>query len=415
MSPHSLLVSSFFSQNKAFAAKLPAIAHLNITGFRAAVAALHDSSLRGRPFVVAGGTGGRTVAWDVSPAALKEGIKKGMALAAAQRLVKKLPVVAPDIAEYTRVNAAIEKIISRYAPVWQNDGAGNIYLDITGTQRLFGPAPDCACHIQNEILDSIKMEAAAATGTNKLVCKVASRTIRPEGLIEVRPGNETGFLAHQDITLLPGIGPSIMKTIRITGFREAGELAALTNSEAVSLFGNKGIILRDTALGIDNSPVAAAENRVIKSRADFSEDVIDETVIHGAIASIAEHAGLEMRKDKLGAAAVKMTVIYADGVSAEGKEKSKTIIVLDRDITAAAKKVYRRTALRRIRVRSVALSLEGLIPLFFEPELFEPETETKIRKLQEAVDMIQKRYGAGKVMRGIVLAAGNYTASACAL
>jgi hypothetical protein len=66
-------------------------------------------------------------------------------------------------------------------------------------------------------------------------------------------------------------------------------------------------------------------------------------------------------------------------------------------------RVYKKTAVRRIRVRSIGLSLEGLFPLGFEPDLFEPETEIKERKLQEAVDLIQNRYGVGKVTRGVAL------------
>jgi len=384
-----------------------AIAHLNIIGFRAAVAGLFDSSLQGRPYVVAGRVGGQAIAWDVSPAALKEGIKYGAPLCAAQRLVKELIVVPPDPAACSKVNSSLENLISRYAPVWQNDGAGNIYLDLTGTRRIFGPASDCVCHIQNEILDNIKIEAAAAAGTNKLVCKVASRTIRPEGLIEVRSGEEASFLSHQDISLLPGLGSSLMKTIRVTGFREAGELAALNDSEALSLFGKKGILLRDSARGIDDSPVAAPGKRIIESRADFSQDVIDEIAIRGAITSICENAGLQMRRDKLGAFAVKLSVIYADGVTAEISENKKNLLVMDKDIINAAACLYQKSVVRRVRVRSISISLENFSPLGYEPDLFEPEAQIKSRRLQEAADKIQLRYGAGKVTRGIVLAAAK--------
>jgi hypothetical protein len=51
--------------------------------------------------------------------------------------------------------------------------------------------------------------------------------------------------------------------------------------------------------------------------------------------------------------------------------------------------------------------LEGLTPLGYEPDLFEPETETANRKIQEAVDKIQLRFGEGKITRGLVLAASG--------
>ena len=389
------------------------VIHLNLISFRSIVACLDDCSLLNRPYVIAGRIGAQDVAQDVSAAALKEGIYSGMPLAAAGRLVKNLTIVHSDPASCFRVNTEIENVISRYAPVWQNDGNGNIYLDISGTQRLFGPASELACRIQNEILDKINIEAAAAAGANKLVCKVASRAIRPEGFIEVRPGEEAVFLSHQDITLLPGLGPSLMKTIRVTGFTGIGELAALSDNEALSLFGKKGILLRDSARGIDNSHVAAGK-RSFESRADFPEDVTDETVLKGALTSLAEHSGLEMRRDKLGATEISLKIFYADGVIAEGKEKTRCLFILDRDIAAAAQRIYQKAVVRRISIRSASLFLGGLIPLGFEPDLFEPETEIKNRKLQEAADKIRNRYGTGKITRGIVLAAssGNKTLSA---
>jgi DNA polymerase-4 len=381
-----------------------AIGHLNIVGFRAAVAALVAPELRGKPYVIAG-SGGRALAWDVSPQAIKEGIQPGMALVSAQRMVKNLQVISPDMAACAEVNRTLESIISRYAPAWQNDGAGNIYMDITGTRRLFGPPADCLCRIQNTIASAIAIDAAGASAANKLVCKVASRAIRPEGLIEVRPGEEASFLAYQDIRLLPGIGPSLMKTIRVTGFREIGELAALSNGEAAALFGKKGILLRDTALGIDNTPVSDHRSRNIERRLDFAEDVIDEEIIRGALASLAEHSGLEMRKDKLGAFSLRLAAVYGDGVLTSGSEKSRRLLVLDGDIIAAAECLYQKTITRRIRVRSIYLSLEDLSPLGYEPDLFEPEDDIKKQRLQEALDRIQGRYGAGTVMRGIALAA----------
>jgi len=380
---------------------LKKVAHLNIIGFRAAVAAIKDNTLFGRPYVIAGRTGGQDIVWDVSPYALKEGIINRMPLVIAQRLVKELKIIYPDNSAYLQVNKKIEDIISRYAPVWQNDGAGNIFFDITGTRRLFGPAADCVCNVQNEINDCFKIEAAAATGTNKLVCKVASRTIRPEGLIDVRNGEEAAFLAHQDITLLPGLGTSLMRTIRVTGFREIGELAALSDGEAISLFGKKGVFLRDSALGIDNSPVAAANKGGIESRADFSQDIIDEAAIKGAITSLAENAGLQMRKNKLGARTIKICAVYADAMEALASENKKYPLVLDSEIITSAVNLFKKAAVRRIRIRSICISLENLCPLGYEADLFEPET--KKQKLQEALDKIQNRYGTGKVTRGIVL------------
>jgi len=160
------------------------------------------------------------------------------------------------------------------------------------------------------------------------------------------------------------------------------------------------------AQGIDGSRVENRNTeRRITRQADFNEDVIDETAVRGALEALAEHGGLEMRNEKTGMRTIRVTVVYRDGVAIQGSEKTKRPLVADSGIMAAAYAVYRKTAKRRVRIRSIVLSFEDLMPLGYQPDLFEPEPETKSRKLQEAVDKIQNRYGAGAVMRGAVLAA----------
>jgi DNA polymerase-4 len=390
------------------------VIHLNIIGFRAAVAAAKDRTLRGRPFVVAGSTGGRALALDCSPEAVKEGVAPGMALALAERKIKGLAVLPPDPPAYMAMNRELERIAGRYAPAWENDTAGNLYFDITGTTGIYGPPVDAASRILRIIIEDAGVSPAAAVAGNKLVSKVATRTIRPRGLIQVQAGTEAAFLAHQDVRILPGMGPGLLRTAAATGIREIGDIAALSEGEAAVLFGKQGPLLRNMALGIDGSHVdGKGRERRITQQADFAEDVIEETAILGAIEALAGRGGFAMRRDTLGASGIRLAVVYADGILAEGTERgggtvSPRLYVLDRDIAAAGVRVYRKTAVRRIRVRSVGLALEGLMPLGYAADLFEPETETKYRRLQEAADAIRTRYGAGAISRGLVPAVSAF-------
>ncbi|MFP3043371.1 DNA polymerase [Treponema primitia] len=333
-----------------------AVCHLNIIGFRAAVAAQKDTAIRGRPFVIAGATGGRALVLDLSPEALQEGISPGMALAAAERLVKDLPVLAPDPPAYSAMNKELEKIASVYAPVYENDQFGNLYLDLTGTARLFGPAADCASRILREMLEQVGIRPAA-----------------------------------------------------VTGLREIGELACLSDGEAISLFGKYGRRLRDTARGIDDSPVEAASlgERRIEKHLDFAEDTIDFDTIRGGLMLLAETGGIEMRGQKWGTAIVMLHAVYADGVRVEGQEKQRRLCVTDRDIAAAAERVYIKVVVRRLRIRSIMLTLGDLRPLGWTPDLFEIAEDTKQRKLQETADKVRNKFGFNILTTAAVYAASR--------
>jgi DNA polymerase-4 len=327
-----------------------------------------------------------------------------MALAVAERREKNLTILPPDIPAYEAMNKELEKVAACYAPVWENDCAGNLYLDITGTTYCFGPPADCSSRMLREILEQTSIRPAAAVASNKLVSKVATRTIRPTGLIQVQNGTEAEFLSHQDIRILPGMGPGLLRTAAVTGMREIGEIAALTVPEALALFGKRGPLLRSMAQGIDGSRVKEESGKQrITQQADFNEDVIDDTAIRGAIETLCENGGLKMRNEKSGLCTLRLAVIYSDGIEVQSTVKTKRLLVTDSEIMATAYGLYQKTVNRRIRIRSIGLSFEDLAHLCYQPDLFEPEKEIKNRHLQEAVDKIQNRYGTGKITRGICL------------
>jgi DNA polymerase-4 len=385
------------------------IVHINVIGFRAAVAAAKDKTLRGRPYVIAGAAGGRSLVWDVSPEAKKAAITPGMPLAYAEKRVKGLLVLTPDSQAYTAMNDRIEKTAAYYAPVWQNDRLGNLYLDVSGTAGLWGPALDCASRVMGEILEDTGLIAAGAAACNKLVSKIGTRTIRPAGLIGIREGDEAAFLAHQDIRLLPGMGPKLLNLARITGLRDIGDIAALSDTETLSLFGRRGPALRDSALGIDDSLVEPGDSRErsIKKHLDFSEDGIDLEVIRAGLEYLAENAGFDMRNEKLGTRNIGLYVAYSDGVIELGGQKEKRLLVTDQEITQALIRLYERIVKRRLRIKAIGLQLKGLTPSGYEADLFIPETEGKERRLQEAADRIRGRFGINSLTSGMVLAASK--------
>jgi DNA polymerase-4 len=103
-------------------------------------------------------------------------------------------------------------------------------------------------------------------------------------------------------------------------------------------------------------------------------------------------------------------------VSEGGEEKSRGLYITDNDIALGAERVYQKAVKRRIRVRSLALSLGDLRPLGWSPDLFVPELDEKERRVQDAADKVRKRYGVDALITGAVLAAsatpGKHTSPA---
>ena len=385
------------------------VVHLNVVGFAAAVAVRQDPELTDRPFVVAGASSARAVVLDVSRRARELGLEAGMPLAMAERRVRELLVLPPDPVSCAAVNAEMERIASRYAPIVQNDSGGHLYLDLAGTRRLFGPHVDVAVRIKNEIVEAVGIEPAVGVAGNKLVAKVATRSLRPYGVAYIRAGEELDFLGTQDATILPGVGSAVARALSVVGLFSVGQIAALSDTEAFAFLGKRGLALRDAARGMDASPVAQGRlaERVIRRRLDFAEDVLDASVIHGALVAVAEDAGLELRKALLCASRARVTVSYADGVRTEAEVLSRRPLALDCELIAAASRAYAKAGERRVRVRGLSLFLTDLSPAGRELDLFIPESFLRQERLQAAVDSARRRYGPASVTRAAALAAAS--------
>jgi DNA polymerase-4 len=310
-------------------------------------------------------------------------------------MLPSLQLVSPDAASKAKADAAITEIALRYSPSIQCDTGGHLYLDVEGTTRLFGPSVDCAVRIRNEMHERLHLEPAVAVAANKLVAKIGTRAIRPCGITQIRDGDEASFLSRQDISLLPGVGPSIRGLLLVAGIREIGQIAALDDSQVIAFLGKRGLALRDASRGLDFSPLdsKALGQRKIFRRVDFTEPVCELAAFRAAVIAASEDAGLEMRIQRLGCSTVHISLAWSDGFSTEAFQRTKGQWVIDRELMVSSWQVAVKAMNRRVRIVAFTLSLKDLAPALKEPDLFEMEGPTKEERLQSAIDEARSRFG----------------------
>jgi len=385
------------------------IIHVNIVDYPAAVAQAHDPTLAGRPFVIAADRGSRRIVLSPSQTARAEGITRGMSLAAARSHIPSLTVLSGDSRLLSRADAELQRIIDSYSPTIQGERGGHLYLDMSGTGRLFGAVVDSALRLRREIRDSIGLDAAVAVGANKLVAKIGTRTVRPYGLAEIRGGDEASFLAGQGIDLMSGVGPVIGGLLKAVGITQIGELARLTDEEVIAFLGSRGLRLRDSARGLDSEPVAprAASGRSIRRSVDFNEPTIEADPIKAAVVSAASDASLSMRADRLGCSAVTVALRYSDGKESRGSVSTTGEWITDAQVAQAAWQATEKAAERRVHRIGFTLTLARLESALYPTDLFIPPIEEKRRAVQSSVDRMRGRYGASILLHASALCHGH--------
>lgn len=424
------------------------VIHLNVVNFSASAEALREPSLREEAFAVAVPKAARAVILDVSRPALREGILPGMRVEEALRAFGGLRIVAPSPGLYAEVNKAIERVCAAYAPLLENSGGGHFYLDLRGTRGLFGEYMDAAAKIRNEVADRVGLDAATALAANKLVAKVGTRSLRPDGFVSVREGDERAFLNHQDLGFLPGVEGRTGRILDAVGIREIGELASLSDEEVRGLLGGEGLALREGARGLDPRPVQDGElrARVIERRIRFDSEVLEGEALLAALGILVEKSGFELRRDRLATRSVGVDLVYADEVGGRAWWTGRQALTLDGELGTAARAALARAHTRRLRVAVLGLVLARLEPASPQLELFgtgrafprsslgdeEPgrgagglgraggsvraETDGDLlpaalergRRIQDAVDAARRRWGQAALTRGTSLAAAAF-------
>lgn len=423
----------------------PTILHVNVTDFMAAVEEVRDPSLRGRPFVVGWQGRSRAIVLAVSETAFQEGIRRGMLLEVARKKVRTLKVLSPAYEVYRRADARLAEVASRFSPVVELKGGGHLYLDLSGTRRLFGPPMDCAERVRKEIIQATDLSPALGLASAKVVSKVGTRVVRPSGFIAVPPGEERSFLSPLDVSLLPGVGARLLTRLRLLQIRTIGDLASLTEEEA-EVLGPYGMLLRnraqglddrvqglynrapkrdDRALGLDDGARGlynrtpkrgghtlgldyGAQGKTLSAGASLPEDANDPQLLLRALRSLLFELGFTLRRKGLTAGRLRVQVVYTDGLQAQGTWRFPSPARSDGELISAAQALLPRVLRRRVRVRRIRCELGTLSPEAGQLDLYLPPWEGdfsfqgelyagKVRALQESLDRIRSRFGRGGI------------------
>jgi DNA polymerase-4 len=390
-------------------AKPRAILHVDLDAFFAAVEQRDRPELRGKPVIVGGG--GPTDRGVVSAASYEArafGVHSAMPLRTAAALCPGGVFVPVDGARYMEVSREVMAILRRFTPGVEPISIDEAFLDVTGSQALFGDGESIGRQIRAAIRDEVRLTASVGVATTKLVAKVASDLRKPDALVVVPPGQEAAFLAPLAIGRLWGVGARTAEALREFGVTTIGDLAALEPSVLERRFGKHGAALAARARGIDADPVAdRAPAKSIGHEHTFDVDTSDREVIERTLLAMAEGVAGRLRASGVKAATVTVKIRDATFRTITRQRTLPEPTDLTEPIWRAALELAR-PEVRAIRVRLLGVTASNLGERV-QLQLFSSEGEGeggRGRRLIEAEDAIRRRFGERAVTRARLLGTG---------
>jgi DNA polymerase-4 len=170
------------------------IFHVDMDAFYASVEQLENPAFRGKPVIVGGVDSVRGVVSAASYEARAFGVHSAMPVAQARQRCPHGIFIPGRHAVYGEYSRRFMDYLAEYSPVVEQISVDEAFLDMTGTEKLFGVAEVCGTKLKADILERLGLTASVGVAGNKFLAKLASDVHKPNGLKVVYPGEVQAFL-----------------------------------------------------------------------------------------------------------------------------------------------------------------------------------------------------------------------------
>ena len=333
--------------------------------------------------------------------AKKYNIKTGESVPEALRKCPDLVLVPPNYNLYQKSSKAFIGILKEYGPTVEQYSIDEAYMDMTGTESLFGKPEDVANVIRERIYRELGFTVNIGISNNKVLAKMASDFRKPDKVHTLWLGEIKDKMWVLPASDLFFVGRATTRKLNGLGIKTIGELAQTDLSIIKSHFGKHGEVIWSFANGIDFSAVEPVPppNKGYGNSTTIAFDVTDSNTAKLVLLSLAETVSARLRDDN-----VKIKVIsvgirdYNLGYYSHQK-KLKTATNITREIYESACQVFDemwdKVPIRHLGIHTSQVVTEETRQL----NLFDDMDYEKQERLDRAVDDIRKRFGADSIVR----------------
>jgi DNA polymerase-4 len=394
------------------------IFHVDMDAFFVSVEELYDPSLKGKAVVVGGKRDERGVVSAASYEARKFGVHSAMPLRTAAKLCPHAIFVDGHMDRYQECSKKVYAVLNHFTPKVEMASIDEAYLDMTGTERLFGPPLKAAHALHESMKADTQLNCSIGIATSRVVAKITSDQAKPNGVLWVIPGSEAGFLAPLDVRKMPGIGKVTEKRLHELGVRKIGDLAKLSGGYLEEHFGQWGAAMAakargedaggwfDTEIGEDEGPKSISHEHT------FSEDTRDQSVLEATLLRLSEMVCRRLREHRLFARTIQLKLRYTDFTTITRAHTPENPTQLDTEIYAEIRKLFRDNWKRGRTVRLLGVStshfeeIDAEMPAGTQLDLLSPSPDSQHQRWGQAMataDKLRDKFGDRSVVLGTSL------------
>lgn len=389
----------------------------DMQSFYASVEKARDSSLQNKPVIVAGDPERRSgIVLAACPLAKKFGITTAETLGSALIKCPHVKVVRPHMQLYIDISIQISKIMEQYTDLVEPFSIDEQFMDVTGSQKLFGDQFEMAKKLQSTILNNTGVYARVGIGPNKILAKMACDNFakkNADGIFRLDQSN-IEKLWQLPVGKMFGVGSRMKKHLNGMGISTIGGLAKFPLERLKKRWGINGEVLWQTANGIDYSPVTVTtynRQKAIGHHMTLPRDYSELNEIKIVLLELCTEVARRCRKKGYMGVTVSCGVRGADFDFPTGFHRQVTLPVptnYDLDIFSAAFQLLLEFWDRQ-PIRSLGVSMSNLQPANnYQIDLFDRYALKE--SLNTAFDTIWDKYGRTALYRASSLTGAGQAA-----
>jgi len=378
--------------------------HADLDAFYASVEQLDHPEYRGKPVIVGGLPGDRrSVVSAASYEARKYGVHSAMPTVQAYKLCPEGIFVRGRMDRYHEKSAEIMAIFKDFSPDVEQLSIDEAFLDITGTEKLFGPPENTAKKLKESVREKTGLTVSIGIAANKYIAKIASGMSKPDGLFIIVPGEEEKFMRSLPAGKIWGAGEKTQSIFKKHSLKTCDDIYHLSQKTLSSMFGNAlGIFLYRAVRG-EGAETFDRErgSHSMSAERTFAYDLYDEFVIESALLDICETLIFRLLSGQVESATISLKIRYSDFSTETFRETFQEPVLTLNDFYRHVLDLFHRKYQRN---RGIRLIGAGLINLnksnsLHQGDLFSQEKD-KERRLEESILKINTKHPGAALRRG---------------
>jgi nucleotidyltransferase/DNA polymerase involved in DNA repair len=368
---------------------VPVFLHVDLDAFFASVEQLDFPEYRGKPVIVGGKPGDRrSVVSTCSYEARKFGVHSAMSTAKAYELCPKGIYVYGRMYRYHEKSCEVMNIFNEFSPDVQQMSIDEAFIDITGTERLFGSPEDAARKLKQRVFDKTGLTVSVGIASNKYIAKIASGMSKPDGLFYVRSGHEEEFMRSLPLEKIWGVGTKTRERLHSAGFFTSQSIFNASLSLLKSIFGEcTASFLYNAVRGIE---VETFDHRTsaksISAEHTFEYDITDSYVLETALLQLSQDVFFRLLKEQLHSKTVHLKIRYEDFTTVSIQETQKQVFATSEALFDKAKELFYKKYERGRGIRLLGAGVQNVEKGLGEDqgELFD-FGQSKIQMLEKTI------------------------------